>query len=255
MSELFSKKFNLDKLYTKDHIADFCISKLNLSVYDNSVEPSAGGGAFFKRIPGCIGYDLLPECDGVIQRDWLTVYDDLTNKLVIGNPPFGKRNLMSLQFIKHAMSCNAESIAFILPNAYKKHTLQKHIGYGISEIYELPANSFTYECMDFSIPCSFFIFNRHGPDTKRFNPTLYKDSKFYSFASKKDYDFFVFGAAPKNLVLEVNENNRGYFIKCDKGYDVEFVMSMFRQIDWKGNSSASGGVSWFTKPEIVFHTG
>jgi hypothetical protein len=48
--------------------------------------------------------------------------------LIIGNPPFGNRNALSKRFLEHSFSfSNVGTVGFILPNVYKKHTLQSII--------------------------------------------------------------------------------------------------------------------------------
>lgn len=253
MSDLYSNKFNLDKLYTKPEIAKWCIDKLDFSRYTGVVEPSAGDGSFHYQIPvkNKISYDVAPENPEIVQANWFDIQTDLTNWLVIGNPPYGIRNKLSRQFINHAETLGAETIAFILPNVFNKHTLQNHIRYNISQVYPLPENSFSYNGEDFSLPASFFIFEKNGLDTFRFDASKYTTCDDFDFSTASNYDFFIMGAAPSNVKIVVEPNNRGYYIKCK--IDPEVVKRKFQLIDWRkyGNSSASGGVSWFTKPELI----
>ena len=186
------------------------------------------------------------------QKNWFDFNEDLSDCLVIGNPPFGVRNKLSIDFIKHSEKLNAATIAFILPNVFKKHTMQKHITYGISDIIEIPIDSFTYMDNPYKIPCSFFILNKDGDDRMRFDISKYQNAEDFDFVSKTaEYDFFIMGAAPYNVKTVIEPNNRGYYIKCKS--DTNMVKQNFQNIKWSlfGNSSASGGVSWFTKPEIV----
>lgn len=251
----FSIKFNKDKLYTNDNIAKYCISNItDLSKYAGVLEPSAGAGSFYKNIihPNKIGLDIDPECDDVQTKDFFEYDHPLDQWVVIGNPPFGKRNNLSIRFIKHAESLNAATIAFILPNVFKKHTLQKHITYNITNIIPLPEDSFSYQGSAYSIGCSFYILEKNGPDLFRFNPGLYKTNPDFEFVNKNEsYDFFIMGAAPHTTKTIVGSTNRGYYIKCK--IPPEIVKSNIQAIEWKkiGNSSAGGGVSWFTQPEIA----
>ena len=110
-------KINLDKYYTDDTIVTHCINVVNDLIGDitETIEPSAGNGAFSLKIPKCIAYDIEPEHESIIKQDFLKL--DLPYKkgrLFIGNPPFGIRNTLSVKFFKHAIKMG-DYIAFILP--------------------------------------------------------------------------------------------------------------------------------------------
>ena len=82
-------KDDLDRFYTKDSVARSCIDNLLgfCEEGDLFVEPSAGGGAFFRQLPeNKIGVDLSPAVDGVVEHDWLT-YPVPQDCVIVGNPP------------------------------------------------------------------------------------------------------------------------------------------------------------------------
>ena len=62
-----------------------------INEFTRIIEPSAGNGAFLKELPShAIGFDILPEYEGIIQGDYLEQEIEYKkNSLVIGNPPFG----------------------------------------------------------------------------------------------------------------------------------------------------------------------
>jgi len=256
---MYSDKIRLDKFYTKPNIALDCILKLDSTIeYDMIVEPSAGNGSFSNQIfhTDLRKYDLEPENDGIIKMDWFDVKLDLSNSLVIGNPPFGKRNFLSKKFIQHAISLNAKTIAFILPDVYYKHTLQSVFPkeYRLINSYKLPNNSFTINGEDFNLPCTFFIWDKSKGSDWRVDPYAYTTSDFEMVTKSNSDDtcFYVMGASP-NVVKEptdVSDTNRGYYIKPLNKSKVE-LMELFKIIDFKGYSSANGGVSWRTKSEII----
>ena len=82
--------------------------------------------------------------------------------------------------------------------------------------------------------------------------TSCKDFEILKSKEKHKADFFVFGAAPYNIldVGEVDKNNRGYYLKSF--VDKEELKSRIKAVDWKkhGKSSANGGVFWLTKSEV-----
>ena len=71
---------------------------------------------FLNYLPeGTLAYDIEPEDERVNKQDYLSL--DLQYKkgrCVIGNPPFGNRNTLSVKFFKKSLKF-ADYIAFILP--------------------------------------------------------------------------------------------------------------------------------------------
>ena len=78
--------------------------------------------------------------------------------IVIGNPPFGKRSRLAIDFLNHATSM-AKVIGFIIPNTFLKWSVQKHINKNWKLIWSesLPSNAFTNNGSDFEANCVFQI--------------------------------------------------------------------------------------------------
>ena len=58
--------------------------------------------------------------------------------------------------------------------------------------------------------------------------------------------------AALNTVKDIpEENNRGYYIRVKDRKRINKVKNNFINGDWRGFSSANGGVAWLTKPEVV----
>lgn len=110
----------LDRFYTTPDVVDLCLATLDLSGY-LPVEPSAGGGAFSSKMPGCVALDLSPEAEGIEQADFLLWVPPKTDRpiAVVGNPPYGPNGTLIPRFIKKACSF-ADLVAFILPLSYHK---------------------------------------------------------------------------------------------------------------------------------------
>ena len=116
---------SLDQFFTKPEIAKKYylktlkfLKKENINIEDCLfVEPSAGDGSFFKLLPKNqrIGLDLYPMAEGIIKKDFLNWTPPKTDKKIIfiGNPPFGYRAWLALNFMNHA-SKFADYIFFIL---------------------------------------------------------------------------------------------------------------------------------------------
>jgi len=116
-----------DEYFTKPDIAKqlFEITKKIIKSKEDIekyiwIEPSVGDGCFFDLLPknSRIGIDINPRHDQqVIKSDYLQF--NLPNKpiIVIGNPPFGHRGVLALEFIKH--SKEADFVAFVLPMFFR----------------------------------------------------------------------------------------------------------------------------------------
>jgi len=255
------KKCELDKFYTNPKIVKNLLNYIDLDSYDFIIEPSAGNGSFFNEIKNLnsIGLDIHPENDSIKKQDWFDykIPSAYKNVLILGNPPFGERNNLSRDFIKHAISfSNVNTIAFILPNVYKKHTNQKVFpnDWRLAQEITLEKDSFLLNGEPYHVPCSFFIWTKHsGLKNLRFNEDLYKSHPDFNFTDENDFDFFVMGASPKVIKIkgEISVNNRGYYLKSN--INPEKLKNNILSINWNafGNSSANGGVSWFSKPEFI----
>ena len=118
-----NKKNLLDQYYTKKEVAEDLYKKARniISKFDKLsnyiwIEPSAGNGAFFNLLPKKkrIGIDIEPKNENITKMDYLDYEIKKEIKsIVIGNPPFGHRGVMALNFINH--SVNAEYVCFVLP--------------------------------------------------------------------------------------------------------------------------------------------
>lgn len=248
----------LDQYFTKPKIAQRCLDELgDLSRYDMVVEPAAGQGAFLKAIvhPNKIGIDIDPQHADVIKADWFEyqIPDSARSVLVVGNPPYGRYHKLSSAFIRRAMSFrNVQTVAFILPNVYRKHTRQRIIPshWRIAAITDLGRNCFTLDGRDYHVPTSFFVLDRSaGTDLRVRPPIRITGTRDFDFATRDDFDVFVFGASPKRVITDPKPNNRGYFLRAK--IPVPRLVERIKAVEWQGNSCANGGVYWLTKFEFT----
>lgn len=253
------QKDTLDRFYTKEWVAEKCLSLLYEVVGKEDwlfLEPSAGGGSFYKNLPegSRKGIDLDPQCDGVVRGDYLLQPKPNTGVVVVGNPPFGKRNSLTKSFIRHSLE--ASVIAFILPSVFKKETMQKVFphNWSLTLSEDLPNSCFEFEGKDYHVPCVFQVWMRdkNTLPNLRESVKVKRETSDFTFTNKVDTDdkWFMFGASPSKIIPseDVDKNNRGYYIKGSHQ-----VLETLRNIDWKSTacSSASGGVAWWTKQQIV----
>jgi hypothetical protein len=68
-------------------------------------------------------------------------------------------------------------------------------------------------------------------------------SNHFVFSNSLNYDFFIFGSMPKNILKKgkkISENNRGYYIKSK--IPTNKIIKNFKKCNWNGHSSVNGGV-------------
>ena len=159
-----------DEYFTNETLAKKLFEKTKkiISKYENIskytwIEPSVGNGDFYKILPKQkIGIDIKPTKYDTIKKDYLKY--DLPDKpiIVIGNPPFGHRGVMALNFILHSQK--ADFIAFILPMFFQsvgKGSIRYRVK-GFNLIYEemLPEDSFYVGNKTRDIKCCFQIWSK-----------------------------------------------------------------------------------------------
>ena len=120
----------LDQFYTRPHVARACYDQLiEFLVRDGAdpksftyLEPSAGTGAFLDLLPPStrLGLDIQSQRADIVETDFLAWSPDPSDMpiVVVGNPPFGYRAWLALEFVNHAAKF-AEYVGFILPMAFQ----------------------------------------------------------------------------------------------------------------------------------------
>lgn len=112
-------KIPLDKYYTEDALAKYCVEKTFEVLgeeWERIIEPSAGAGSYLNYLPETtLAYDIAPEDERITIADYRSVsLPYIERSLVIGNPPFGRANKLSVQFVKASMTHSAY-VSFIQP--------------------------------------------------------------------------------------------------------------------------------------------
>ena len=124
----------LDKFYTIPAISKKCLDHLETryawSEWGLVIEPSAGNGSFLTQIPtnNKIGIDISPENKDIITQDFLTYTppSNISNILVVGNPPFGRVSSLAIKFFNHAAKW-ADVIAFIIPRTFRRVSVRNKL--------------------------------------------------------------------------------------------------------------------------------
>ena len=197
-----------DAYFTNPDVAISCIATLDRLIGTNHtyLEPSAGSGAFVRPLlnRNIIACDIEPQGEGILRQDFLS--SDLSADVVIGNPPFGKRGALAIDFINKSADF-ASYIAFVLPVQFRKFFTQKRLKPSLSLIYDelLPPDSFTLDGDPYSVRCCFQIWStapaRLGSDfrLKAPLPTTHPDFQMWLYNNvpaavkvfDNDFDFAV----------------------------------------------------------------
>lgn len=200
----FNAKIDKDKYYTPMTLALYCINKtyeiIGKENITEIIEPSAGNGSFSNQIENCIAYDIEPEGENIIQQDFLKLnLKYKKGRLFMGNPPFGFRNNLALQFYKKCVN-EGDYIAFILPASQFNNTINM---YEFDLIYSELISTDGFKGLDKDVKLSFNIYKR--PDKglnkkKRYNfkdftlferRYVHNDKKCSREYPNNDYDFRI----------------------------------------------------------------
>lgn len=247
---------SIDKYYTNKDVAEQCIEEMLNTLPLNPleytfVEPSAGGGSFLFSLTAK-AMDIQPDHPDVEVADFLKHKTEGKNVVIYGNPPYGKRNSLSKAFIKHSVSQeNVVAVAFLLPEVYNKHTLQKVFpsNWGLASVLQITPDSFTFQGEPYKIPCIFQVWVKGLQNSAR--AIERKQFSNEHFSIEKEGEVFVMGASPTTVKFpeEVSNTNRGYWLHAK--IPITDLVDNFKSVPWKGNSSANGGVFWLTKTELI----
>lgn len=186
-------KIKNDKYYTPIEISNFCWQKVDEIIgFDNIseiIEPSVGNGSFLhndKYMPH-FAYDIEPECTSeytqIIKGDFLKQnINYLYGRLFIGNPPFGNKNNLVVNFYNKCCELG-DYIAFILPISQLNNNLQM---YKFDLIYSYDLGILSYSGV--KLHCCFNIYRRpkNGELNKKPNVKL-KDITIIEHRRKKRY--------------------------------------------------------------------
>ena len=167
-----------DQFFTPEQVTRKCwtifneITKVNPDEY-TFIEPSAGDGAFLKVLPqGTIAMDVEPRNERIARQDYLTwtpAQQDNKKYIVFGNPPFGLRGHVALNFINHSHKF-ADYVCFVLPQLFEsdgKGSPRKRVkGYNLIYSEKVSAPFYTPENTNVDVNGVFQIWSKHTNDPK-----------------------------------------------------------------------------------------
>lgn len=234
-----SKKLRLDKYYTDKDLAQKLIQKtydiIGIENITEVIEPSAGNGSFSEQISGCIAYDIEPEHPEIIEQDFLKLQLPYKKgRLFIGNPPFGDRNRLSVQFFKRCINMG-DYVAFILPISQLNNNQQM---YEFDLVYSEDLGSVFFT--DRYIRVCFNIYKRpaNGLNKKPKNYSEYIkicEIRNQNKPIPDDYDFCIcaWGAAI-GTIYDPNKQRyaKEFFIKILDIDKKQNIIDIFKTTNW-----------------------
>lgn len=192
---------NRDAYFTKPDIAAHCINVLdNLIGSDYTyLEPSAGNGSFVRPIShrAIQAIDICPMAPGIAIEDFME--SSRIADVVLGNPPFGKRASLAIDFVNRAAGF-ASYVAFVLPVQFRKYFTQKRLSNSLSLIHDelLPTNSFLFDGKGYSIRCCFQVWTTLPSEV---DLRLYKPLP----TSHPDFEMWLYNNVPEAVKVFDND--------------------------------------------------
>lgn len=242
MAKIADDKYYTPKAVVKKVIEIVSKEIMPIEQFSRIIEPSAGAGAFLRELPpNAIGYDILPEYEGIVKGDYLVQEIPYKkNGLVIGNPPFGVSGGLVQKFIKKSFE-HSDFVAFVIPvDNYQKQP--KIDGVILYKSYKLPEVKYS----GVPLKCCINIYKRGEVKVKRI-----KGAEVYQFSKKKGgcnvadweaihFDFRVINFGALRIL---NKNEKTYCgeikIMFDKKRNFEPILKAF--LDKKSKESVSTG--------------
>ena len=235
-------KIKLDKYYTSPELAKYCIEKTkeiigseNITEY---IEPSAGAGVFLDYLDKpYLAYDIEPEDDRIIKQDYLTV--DLEYKkgrCIIGNPPFGTRNTLSVRFYKKSIQVS-DYISFILPISQLNNNQQMY-EFDLLHSEDLGKKLYSEK----EIHCCLNIYRRNINGLNKKPQYKLKDITIKEFRSKKasienneqfDIRICFWGCSIGNECEYKGQYSHEMGININNAKYKDKVLKLLRTTDWK----------------------
>lgn len=189
----------LDKFYTQSHVAKQCFeflhSQLNISENAIYLEPSAGAGSFINLLSHYVALDIAPEDERIKKQDYLKYETDKENFITIGNPPFGNRSKLAIDFFNKAATMS-DVIAFIVPVSFMKWSIQKNLSsnFALYNYMYLEPESFSFNGEPYSIRTIFQIWVKKGSQYDNgTNLRLIKQPPI----SHEDFEIWQYNATPE----------------------------------------------------------
>lgn len=234
-------KIENDKYYTLPELAEYCVKKTKEVIGEDNitefVEPSAGSGVFLNYLgKPYLAYDIEPEDSRVQKADWLKVdLDYKQGRCVIGNPPYGDRNTLSVQFYKKSIQL-CDYIAFILPISQWNNNQQM---YEFDLIHSEDLGKREYS--DKTVHCCFNIYKRNKDGLNQKPKYNFKDVQIKeyrrngTYAKPIGYDFGMcsWGQSIGKEVDYVGQYAQETYFIINNTLIKNKILDIIKNTDWK----------------------
>jgi hypothetical protein len=234
-------KIGLDKYYTPTNLAKYIVNKTKEIIGEQNiteyVEPSAGAGVFLDFLDKpYFAYDIEPEDSRVVEQDYLELeLEYKRGRCVIGNPPFGRGNTLSVKFYKKSIEL-ADYIAFIQPISQLNNNMQM---YEFDLIHSEDLGMQTYT--DRELHCCFNIYKRPAnelnkkPNYKLKDITILEWRRGANYKIPKKYDYAIcgWGAAIGKQIKQQGQFALEYYIIINNDKYKKQIINVLANADWK----------------------
>ena len=159
---------SMEQYFTKPEVAGTCLAFLKtvipcLSYFDLILEPSFGDGVFVRLLRENgrrLLYLDIDAKDPALRQNFLTEFVPpigTKHAIAIGNPPFKQ----AVAFFNRAAEF-CEVIAFVLPQSFRKSSIQNRLNtdFSLGPELELAPDSFTLSDIPYSVPTTFQIWSK-----------------------------------------------------------------------------------------------
>ncbi|WP_162925070.1 SAM-dependent methyltransferase [Aurantiacibacter odishensis] len=261
------KARRLDQFYTRAEVVEDLLDWYRVKRIEHNllrfqrtriIEPSAGTGAFLRKLPlGSEGYDIDPKAPGIRQGNFFVLPLSLDDPLlVIGNPPFGKNASMAIKFFNRAAQA-ASVIAFIVPRTFQKVSVQNRLDLSFHLVDEIlvPKDAFIFEGERKHVPAVFQIWVKKDVRRQKIAlPKAHADFEFLRAGEAHKANFAIQRVGAKAGQVHHNleaKPSAHYFIRATSGIDdLEDAMCRLR-LDFEVMAQRTAGKPSLAKTEVV----
>ena len=226
---------NFDKFYTKSEVAKECYNFLIThfpEVEDKLfLEPSAGEGRFLPYLKNYVALDIKPENDLITEQDFLVYKTEEEHYITIGNPPFGSRSKLAIDFFNKAAEMS-DIIAFIVPVSFMKWSVQKNLdnAFALYDYFYLEPESFTDQGNPFSVRTVFQIWiKKNSIYDKKIDKRLTRQPPI----SHTDFLIWQYNATPQALGTEEEDWEIATYRQGYHDYNTLFTKQDYEHIKEK----------------------